>query len=59
MKKSNTKLQLKTATVRVLQDRELTEIRGGDGGDDGDRRAPSNHPTACSVSLHCGPPGTP
>jgi hypothetical protein len=29
MKKTNTKLQLKTSTIRILQDRELAEVNGG------------------------------
>ncbi len=54
MKKTNTKLQLKTATVRLLQASELAEVHGGD---DGARRRPSDHPTQCSASVHCDPPG--
>jgi hypothetical protein len=48
MKKSTTKLQLKTSTIRLLQDRELTEVRGGEAA-----LRPSVVPTHCSATLLC------
>ena len=50
MKKINTKLQLKTSTVRVLQGDDLAGVNGGLG-----QRTPTNTPTQCSTSLECGP----
>jgi hypothetical protein len=56
MKKANTKLQLKTSTIRVLQNEELSVVGGG-----GNPRTPTATPTNCSTSLECGPhpPTTP
>ena len=54
MKKTSTRLQLKTTTVRLLQNSELGKVRGGEGevllAFEGN---PSNNPTHCSASLHC------
>jgi hypothetical protein len=51
MKKTNTKLQFKKSTVRILQDNALSEVHGGAG----HPREPTNQPTQCSGSLECGP----
>jgi hypothetical protein len=48
MKKTNTKLQLKTNTIRVLQTDELTAVHGG-----AISVAPTNSPTNCSTSKDC------
>lgn len=50
MKKTNSKLQLKTSTVRILQGDSLAEVQGGI-----QVRMPTNTPTLCSTSLECGP----
>ena len=49
MKKANSKLQLKTSTIRVLQHEELSVVGGGG------QRTPTNTPTNCSTSRECGP----
>ena len=51
MKKANSKLQLKTSTIRVLHNEELLVVDGGRG-----HRTPTTTPTNCSTSLDCGPP---
>lgn len=48
MKKTTTKLQFKTHTIRVLQNNELTAINGGVAS-----VAPTNSPTNCSTSKDC------
>jgi hypothetical protein len=50
MKKTNIKLQLKTSTIRILQDDELAGVNGGAGAD---RRTPTNNPTQCSGTRDC------
>lgn len=49
MKKINSKLQLKTSTVRILQADELAGVNGGN------VATPTNTPTQCSTSRECGP----
>jgi len=54
MKKNNTKLQLKTSTIRILQGNELAGVNGGAGLP----REPTNQATQCSTSLECTHPPT-
>ena len=50
MNKANSKLQLKTSTIRVLHNEELSVVGGA-----GNPRTPTTTPTNCSTSLECGP----
>ncbi len=49
MKKIKTRLQLTTTTVRVLQDADLSAVRGGGGAAFVRGRTSSDDPTACFV----------
>jgi hypothetical protein len=55
MQKTRTKLQLKTSTIRILQDSQLAAVNGGRTNAD----APTNNPTLCSGSNHCQKPTHP
>lgn len=44
MKRTNSRLQIKASTIRVLHGSELSVVNGG---------APTNSPTNCSGSLYC------
>ena len=52
MKKANSKLQLKTSTIRVLHNEELSVVGGGGGPHP---NTPTTTPTNCSTSRECGP----
>lgn len=52
MKKTSNKLQLKTNTIRVLQNQELSTVQGGAIREVA-LAAPTNIPTNCSTSLDC------